>query len=83
MPSLTFTGSTRLQIEAVRVLANHRGQKIGEWMVREAFKFAALNGASIIQLTTNKERARAVQFYERMGFQATHAGMKYYVKDML
>lgn len=81
MPSLTFIGSTRLQIETVRVSANHRGQKIGEWMMRESFKFAASNGASIIQLTTNKERARAVQFYERLGFEATHEGMKYYVKD--
>lgn len=81
MPSLTFIGSTRLQIEAVRVSANHRGQKIGEWMMHESFKFAASNGASIIQLTTNKERARAVQFYERLGFEATHEGMKYYVKD--
>lgn len=81
IPSLTFIGSTRLQIEAVRVSANHRGQKVGEWMMREVFKFATLKGASIIQLTTNKERLRAVGFYERMGFEATHEGMKYYVKD--
>lgn len=77
---MTFIGSTRLQIEAVRVSANHRGQKIGEWMMREVFKLAASNGASIIQLTTNKERPRAVQFYEHLGFEATHEGMKYYVK---
>jgi ribosomal protein S18 acetylase RimI-like enzyme len=78
IPSLTFIGSTRLQIEAVRVSANHRGQKVGEWMMREVFKFATLKGVSIIQLTTNKERPRAVQFYERLGFEATHQGMKYY-----
>jgi ribosomal protein S18 acetylase RimI-like enzyme len=83
MPSLTFVGSTRLQIGAVRVSANYRGQKIGDWMMREVFKFATLKGASIIQLTTNKQRPRAVQFYERLGFEATHEGMKYYVKDML
>ena len=83
MPSLTFIGSMRLQIEAVRVSANHRGQKVGEWMMSEVFKFATLKGASIIQLTTNKERLRAVGFYERMGFEATHEGMKYYVKDIL
>ena len=83
MPSLTFLGSTRLQIEAVRISASHRGQKIGEWMINEAFDFAKVNGACIIQLTTNKQRTRAVKFYERLGFEATHEGMKYYIKDTL
>ena len=32
MPSLTFIGSTRMQIEAVRVSGKYRGQKIGNWM---------------------------------------------------
>ena len=33
MPSLTFTGQRRMQIEAVRVLEKLRGHKIGEWMI--------------------------------------------------
>lgn len=81
MPSLTFVGSTRLQIEAVRVALNYRGQKIGEWMMNAAIDFAKSNNAMIIQLTTNKQRPRAKQFYERLGFKATHEGMKYYIKD--
>ena len=81
IPSLTFMGSTRLLIEAVRVSANHRGKKIGEWMMKAAFQYATSNGASILQLTTNKVRARAKKFYERLGFEASHEGMKYYVKD--
>jgi len=81
MPSLTFTGSTRLQIEAVRIAKKHRGQKIGEWMMSQAIAFATSNNAHIIQLTTNKERPRAKQFYERLGFKATHEGMKYYLQD--
>ena len=32
MPSLTFVGSTRMQIEVVRVDERYRGQKIGEWI---------------------------------------------------
>lgn len=32
MPSLTFKGSTRMQIEAVRVAQSMRGRKIGEWI---------------------------------------------------
>lgn len=81
LPSLTFMGATRLQIEAVHVAAKHQGQKIGEWMMNAAFEFAKINNASIIQLTTNKLRTRAKQFYERLGFEATHEGMKYYLQD--
>lgn len=39
MPSLTFTGSTRMQIEAVRVAASMRRQKIGEQMMQEAIAY--------------------------------------------
>lgn len=80
MPSLTFIGSTRMQIEAVRVSSEYRGQKIGEWMMNVAFKWARENDITIVQLTTNKERPRAKQFYERIGFVTTHEGMKYYCK---
>ena len=43
MPSLTFIGSTRMQIEAVRVSSRYRGQKIGEWMMNAAFEWAKTN----------------------------------------
>lgn len=78
-PSLTFIGSTRMQIEAVRVAASYRGQGIGQWMIHEAIKFGKQNDAVIIHLTTNKERLRAKQFYERLGFEASHEGMKLYL----
>ncbi len=76
MHSLTFTGATRLQIEAVRVAASMRGQGIGEKMIEEAIAYGKSKGASIIQLSTNKKRTRAKQFYERLGFEASHEGMK-------
>ena len=76
MPSLTFTGSTRLQIEAVRVAGHHRGQGIGEWMIEEAINIGKQHGASIMQLTTNIKRLKAKRFYEKLGFEATHVGMK-------
>lgn len=76
MPSLTFMGSTRLQIESVRVKDNHRGHGIGEGMINQAYEYGKSQGASIIQLTTNKERPRAKQFYERLGFVASHEGLK-------
>lgn len=80
LPSLTFTGSTRMQIEAVRVAEKYRGHKVGEWMMHAALDYARLNGATIVQLTTNKQRGRARQFYERLGFKATHEGMKLYLQ---
>lgn len=50
-------------------------------MMNAAIAFAKLNNATIIQLTTNKLRPIAKQFYERLGFKATHEGMKYYTQD--
>lgn len=79
LPSLTFTGRTRLQIEAVRVAEKHRGRKIGEWMMKAAIAYGQSKGASIVQLTTNKARTDAKRFYERLGFEATHEGMKLYL----
>lgn len=79
MPSLTFTGQTRMQIEAVRVIEKYRGQKIGEWMIREAIQYGTENGATIIQLTTHKSRTAAKAFYEKLGFKASHEGMKIYL----
>jgi len=38
-----------------------------------------MDGASIIQLTTNKKRVDAKRFYEQLGFEATHEGMKLYL----
>ncbi|MCX7091561.1 MAG: GNAT family N-acetyltransferase [Legionellales bacterium] len=81
MPSLTYTGSTRMQIEAVRVSTKHRGQKIGEWMMQAAFEFAKSHQVAMIQLTTNKQRSRAKQFYERLGFKASHEGMKLHIHE--
>ncbi len=80
MPSLTFTGSTRMQIEAVRVAEKHRGQKIGEWMMNAAISYGKSKEVTILQLTTNKRRPRAKNFYEKIGFEASHEGMKLYLK---
>ena len=81
IPSLTFIGSTRMQIEAVRVSEKYRGNRIGEWMLRVAINHATSEGASIIQLTTNSKRVKAKKFYEKVGFEATHEGMKLFIKE--
>ena len=79
IPSLTFTGSTRLQIEAVRINKDYRGRGIGEAMISEVIRHGKNSGASIIQLTTNKQRPDALLFYEKLGFEASHEGMKLYL----
>lgn len=81
MPSLTFRGATRMQIEAVRVAKEYRGNNIGTRMINAAIEYGKANGALSIQLTTNKRRQRAKKFYERLGFIASHEGMKLYLED--
>jgi ribosomal protein S18 acetylase RimI-like enzyme len=79
MPSLSFMGKSRMQIEGVRVATKLRGHKIGEWMLNAAIEYGKLRGATIIQLMTNKKRVRAIRFYEKLGFIASHEGMKLYL----
>jgi len=81
IPSLTFTAQTRMQIEAVRVSEKLRDHEIGKWMIAKAIAYAKSRGVSIIQLTTNIKRPRAKIFYERLGFESTHVGMKLYLGD--
>jgi ribosomal protein S18 acetylase RimI-like enzyme len=81
MPSVTFIGSTRMQIEAVRVSGKYRGQNVGTWMMNAAIEYGKAKGASLFQLTTNKQRPRAKRFYEMLGFQSTHEGMKLYLNN--
>jgi GNAT superfamily N-acetyltransferase len=76
MPSLTFQGSLRMQIEAVRVAENYRGQKIGQWMMQAAMDYAKQQGVKMVQLTTNQKRPAARRFYESLGFIVSHEGMK-------
>jgi N-acetylglutamate synthase-like GNAT family acetyltransferase len=76
IPTIVLQGSKRMNIEAVRVDDKLGGKGIGSWMIKKAIIFAEANGVKIIQLTTNKQRNRAHEFYKRLGFEATHEGMK-------
>lgn len=79
IPSLTFQGSTRMQIEAVRVSSKYRGHNIGKSMIQNAIEYAKSKEAKIIQLTTNTQRVGVVDFYESLGFEKTHVGMKMFL----
>lgn len=76
IPSLTHQGSWRALIEGVRVAATARGQGIGRALFQWAITRAEERGCQLVQLTTDKSRTDAKRFYEGIGFQATHEGMK-------
>ena len=73
---LSRKGASRAQIEGVRVHADHRGQGIGEALFEAAFARARAAGCTLVQFTTDRKRTDALRFYERLGFVATHWGMK-------
>ena len=80
---LTYKGGLRAQIEAVRIRKDKRGSGLGEEMLDWAVKKAIKNGAHLIQLTSDKKRPEAIRFYNKLGFTASHEGMKLHLeKDM-
>ncbi|MGC0272511.1 GNAT family N-acetyltransferase [Pseudactinotalea sp. Z1739] len=76
IPGLSRGGALRAQVEAVRVAAGYRGAGLGEALFRWMATYAADRGATLMQLTSDRSRTDAVRFYERLGFVASHLGMK-------
>jgi len=76
IPGLSRIGMKRGQIEGVRVSSRHRGRRIGEAMVTAAIDRSRALGCRVVQLTTDRTRIDAHRFYQRLGFEATHVGMK-------
>jgi ribosomal protein S18 acetylase RimI-like enzyme len=76
LPSLTYQGSWRAQIEGVRTARSVRGRGVGRGLVDNAIERARAAGCRLIQLTTDKARPDALRFYEALGFRASHEGMK-------
>ncbi len=69
-------GGRVAEVEAVFVDPAVRGRGVGGAMMRWAIDEARRRGCFRLQLTSNKKRTRAHAFYERLGFVATHEGMK-------
>lgn len=76
LAGLSRGGMRRALVEAVRVAADLRSQGVGAALMAECEARARLARAGVIQLTTDKSRVRAHAFYARLGFQASHLGMK-------
>ena len=76
IPGLSRLGMLRAQIEGVRVDEGRRGEGIGEKLFLDAIERARKAGCGLVQLTTDASRPDAHRFYERLGFVASHVGMK-------
>ena len=76
MPGLSRGGTTRLQVEAVRVASSERGRGLGRAMLEWAHDHGRARGATLAQLTTDVERHQAHAFYGRLGYTPSHVGLK-------
>lgn len=76
VPGLTYQGGERATIEGVRVSQALRGRGIGKAMMQYAIALAKARPCVLVQLTTDKRRKEAHEFYRALGFVASHEGMK-------
>ena len=80
LPSISYQGGLRAQVESVRVDRKCRSQGIGSEMMKWSIERAKKRGAHLVQLTTHRSREDAHRFYERLGFTKSHVGMKLSLK---
>ncbi|MGW5364508.1 GNAT family N-acetyltransferase [Actinopolymorpha pittospori] len=76
---LTYHGGLIAEVESVRTVPELRGQGIGTALMGWVAEEARRRGAVRVQLTSNRARVDAHRFYERLGFVASHVGMKLYL----
>ena len=76
IPNLTYQGGVRALIEGVRVDSTMRSAGIGRILFEWAIGRAKEKGCHMVQLTADKTRPDAHRFYESLGFNASHEGMK-------
>lgn len=80
LPSISYQGGVRAQVESVRVDRKFRGRGIGSKMMKWVVERARGRDAHLVQLTTHRSREDAHRFYERLGFTKSHLGMKLNLK---
>lgn len=76
VPYLTYQGGWRATIEGVRTSSAERGKGVGTKLIQWAIERSKERGCHLVQLATDKKRGEALRFYERLGFVASHEGMK-------
>ncbi|MEM8854530.1 MAG: GNAT family N-acetyltransferase [Pseudomonadota bacterium] len=73
---LSRQGMRRGIIEGVRVASHLRGSGAGAALIDHCAALARAAGCGMVQLTSDRTRTRAIAFYERIGFEHSHAGLK-------
>jgi len=76
IPGLSNQGQDLALLEGVRVASDRRGGGLGAQMIEWAMDEARRRGCASIELLTHASRIDAQRFYARLGFEASHAGMK-------
>jgi ribosomal protein S18 acetylase RimI-like enzyme len=76
IPYLSHQGSWRCLIESVRIQSQFRGKGLGTEFFEWAIDRARQRNCKLVQLTSDKQRPQAIQFYEKLGFRASHEGFK-------
>lgn len=76
IPGLSRQGSFRVQVEAVRISPSTQGLGLGTRVFEWVHAYSRRLGVDLVQLTTDKRRTDAHRFYERLGYVASHEGMK-------
>jgi ribosomal protein S18 acetylase RimI-like enzyme len=77
--NLTYQGGVRAQIEGVRVRKDYRRQGIGKRLFQYLISLSNDRNCHMVQLTTNKSRSDAFDFYKDLGFIDSHEGFKRYL----
>ena len=73
---LTYRGGIRAQIEGVHIAKEEQQKGLGKRMFKWAIERAKERGAHLVQLTSDKVRPEALQFYHKLGFRDSHEGLK-------
>lgn len=76
IPGISYRGGWRALIEAVRIAPEARARGVGRALFLWAIERARERGCHMLQLTCDKTRPDAIRFYEKLGFVASHEGMK-------
>lgn len=76
IPGLSHQGSELALIEGVRVESTRRSGGVGAVMIEWAMDEARARGCRQVELMSHASRADAQRFYGRLGFEASHVGMK-------
>jgi len=60
----------------VRIARDARGLGLGSDFIEWAMARCVERGCGLVQLTSDKSRTESIRFYEKLGFVASHEGLK-------